>query len=234
MLLKTLLCVMAFLTAPFSAKAYKKIPKNFYEQLAQQYYAPVPFKYGHAFCTEAVQSFFRFIAQPDRVTKQFDGRLSSEHRRGDLGLVYRHKTKSNEYNDKKCFFHYHPVLLKQHREAIEKNPVVKDFFTKADALWHEVYRQLQQVLLRLEKKHPGIYSRVLQTKEPHIIVRFLRYDIQTPGKLLAKPHFDAGAMTFAIAESKPGLRMGSGPENLKLVTHHDKQALFFWQATSAS
>ncbi|UNM06242.1 MAG: hypothetical protein H6925_00305 [Holosporaceae bacterium] len=35
-------------------------------------------------------------------------------------------------------------------------------------------------------------------------------------------------MTFAIAESKPGLRMGSGPDDLKLVTHHDKQALFLF------
>ncbi len=94
-------------------------------------------------------------------------------------------------------------------------------------MWHEVYRQLQQVLLRLEKKHPGIYNSVLQTKESHIILWFLRYDMQTAGKLLAKPHFDAGTMAFAIAESKPGLRMGSGPKDLKLVTHHDKQALFF-------
>ncbi|UNM06243.1 MAG: hypothetical protein H6925_00310 [Holosporaceae bacterium] len=68
-----------------------------------------------------------------------------------------------------------------------KKPGCKRFFTKADALWHEVYRQLQQVLLRLEKKHPGIYNSILKTKEPHIILRFLRYDIQTLASFWPSP-----------------------------------------------
>ena len=199
-------------------------------QLSKNYYAPVPFKYDHAYCADAVESFFQFIDLPASVTEKFKGKLSSKHRRGELGLVYRHKTKGNAYSDKKHFFHYHPKLKKQHQAAINKNPIVRDFFSKADALWHEVARQLKPVLLKLEPHHPGIYDKILKTRQPHIVLRFLRYDIQTPGKLLAKPHYDAGAMTFAIAESKPGLRIGSGPQDLTLVSHQDNQALFFLAA----
>lgn len=222
--MKGLVCLFTFLGVSF-AKA--NISPNFYDQLKAQYFAPVPFQYDHAFCTQAMDTFFRFIDLPTATKNKFKGKLDSTHRRGDLGLVYRHKTKGNEYSDKKCFFHYHPRLWNLHREAVEKDPVVKDFFTQADLVWHEVHRQLTQVLLRLNKKHPGIYDKILNTKEPHIILRFLRYDIRTPGKMLAKPHYDAGAMTFAIAESKPGLRIGSSPDDLKLVQHQDGQALFF-------
>lgn len=201
-----------------------------YHQLNENYFAAVPFAYDHDFCTDAMESFFRFLELPARERNLFKGKLSNKHRRGDLGLVYRQKSEREGYNDSKCFFHYHPKLRQLHEKEINANPVVKDFMDRADLIWREVYRTLDLTLGRLEQKFPGIKDKVLKTAEPHILVRFLRYDIQTPGHYLAKPHFDAGSMTFAIAESKPGLRMGSGPENLKLVDHKDKQALFFLAA----
>jgi hypothetical protein len=57
-------------------------------------------------------------------------------------------------------------------------------------------------------------------------LRFLRYSWSKSGKYLAKPHFDAGSFTLAIAESEPGLRIGSCPENLQLVAHKEKEAIF--------
>lgn len=61
---------------------------------------------------------------------------------------------------------------------------------------------------------------------PHLLLRFLKYDWQSSGKYLAKPHFDAGSFTLAIAESSPGLRIGSCPENLKQVNHKAGNAIF--------
>ena len=58
------------------------------------------------------------------------------------------------------------------------------------------------------------------------MLRFLKYDWQKSGDLLAKPHFDAGSFTLAIAESCPGLRIGSAPENLKHVMHKPGNAVF--------
>jgi hypothetical protein len=201
-----------------------------YQSLKDTQFAAVPFKYDHHFCTESMNAFFRFLELPMAKKKKFKSKLSGKHRRGDLGLVYRQKSHGNDYNDKKVFFHYHPKLRQEHRALIEADPVVRDFMDRADLVWQEVYQALNQTLKRLDKKYPGLRDKIMKTKEPHILVRFLRYDIQTPGNYLAKPHFDAGSMTFAIAESKPGLRMGSGPDDLKLVHHKDKQALFFLAA----
>jgi hypothetical protein len=39
--------------------------------------------------------------------------------------------------------------------------------------------------------------------------------------------FYCSSFTLAIAESCPGLRIGSKPENLKEVTHQDGKAVFF-------
>ncbi|MFN7662986.1 MAG: hypothetical protein ACK5PQ_04645 [Alphaproteobacteria bacterium] len=199
-------------------------------QLRHQHYAQVPFRYDHWFCTQAMESFFKFVDLPETERHKFNGKLSSKHRRGDLGLVYRQKSQGDGYNDSKCFFHYHPKLRALHEQEIQKTPVVKDFMDRADLIWQEVYHTLDLTLTQFEYPFPGIKAKVLNTQEPHILVRFLRYDIQTPGHYLAKPHFDAGSMTFAIAESKPGLRLGSGPDDLKLVEHYDKQALFFLAA----
>lgn len=206
---------------------------SFYKTLETQFYAPVPFKYDHAFCTQAMDTFFDFLTLPEAQKMQFQGKLSETHRRSGLGLTYRKKTKGTDYSDQKCFFHYHPVLWRRHKRVVDQNPTTKRFFTKADALWHEAYARLKCALSQLESRHPGITDQILNTKTPHLVLRFLRYDVRTPGKLLAKPHYDAGAMTFAIAESKPGLRMGSTPQNLTLVTHKDKQALFFLGANFA-
>ncbi|MCP4922940.1 MAG: hypothetical protein GY915_02775 [bacterium] len=57
-------------------------------------------------------------------------------------------------------------------------------------------------------------------------LRFLRYDWQSSGKFLAKPHYDAGSFTLAIAESGPGLRIGAGPATLQSVEHKPEEAIF--------
>jgi len=67
---------------------------------------------------------------------------------------------------------------------------------------------------------------VFETEHPHILVRFLKYDWQSSGKYLAKPHFDSGSCTLAIAESDAGLRIGSCPDDLQLVEHKTNQAIF--------
>lgn len=56
-------------------------------------------------------------------------------------------------------------------------------------------------------------------------MRFLKYEWQQSGKYLAKPHYDAGAFSLAIAEDCQGL--GRTPEQLVLINHQSGQAVFF-------
>jgi hypothetical protein len=76
---------------------------------------------------------------------------------------------------------------------------------KAKPIWEATYQTVKKVLSTFEKDFPGLVNKVLKTEDPHVLLRFLRYDWQNSGNYLAKPHFDAGSFTLAIAESGPGL-----------------------------
>ncbi|WP_019216762.1 hypothetical protein [Legionella tunisiensis] len=97
---------------------------------------------------------------------------------------------------------------------------------KAKPIWELVYKTVHGILQVFEKRFPGTMDKVFATDDVHILLRFLRYNWQESGKYLAKPHFDAGSFTLAIAESSPGLRIGSCPDDLKLVEHKDEHAVF--------
>jgi hypothetical protein len=216
-----------------TAKADFPSTEKIYENLKKEHYVVVPFPYDHKFLDGAMHSFFRFLTLPDSKKDQLKLSLSKKHRRGDLGFTYRQKSKGHTYNDQKSFFHYHPKLKQKYSKEIEADPVLKDFISRANKIWHAVYDATDQMLKRLDAKYPGVYDKVLKTDSPHIILRFLKYDIRTPGKYLAKPHYDAGSFTFALAESGPGLRIGSCPDDLKPIAHHDRQAVFFLGANIA-
>ena len=131
------------------------------------------------------------------------------------------------YNDSKDFFHYHPAILDREKDFIESNPIVKDFLYKAQPIWELTSRVVKNILQTLEPEFPGLHDKIFETdEEVHILLRFLKYEWTASQKYLAKPHFDAGSCTLAIAESSPGLRIGSCPEDLTLVAHKPENAIF--------
>lgn len=197
-----------------------------YQALKNQFYANVPFPLERNVIEDAVQAFFKFLDQPDEVKSHIDFSIAPLHRRGGVGYVHRDAS-DHVYNDSKDFFHYHPAIFKKYPDFLDKNPVVKDFITKAKPIWDLTCQTLDELLKTLEPEFPGIHGKIFDTNEElHILIRFLKYEWTTAEKYLAKPHFDAGSLTLAIAESAPGLRIGSCPENLQLVEHKPENALF--------
>ncbi|WP_157062393.1 hypothetical protein [Legionella birminghamensis] len=93
-------------------------------------------------------------------------------------------------------------------------------------IWQMAYNTVRTILQMLEPFYPGALDKVFATETPHIQLRFLRYYWQKSGKYLAKPHFDAGSFTLAIAESSPGLRIGRDPETLDEVIRKEGHAIF--------
>lgn len=175
---------------------------------------------------DAVLAFFKFLNEPEAVKSHIDFSIAPKHRRGDVGYK-RRDAADHIYNDNKDFFHYHPAILKHEQDFIERNPVVKDFLYKAQPIWELASRVVEKVLHTLEAEFPGIHGKVFETSEEvHILLRFLKYEWLESTKYLAKPHFDAGSCTLAIAESTSGLRIGSCPDDLKLVEHKPENALF--------
>jgi len=200
--------------------------KTMYEDLQKEFYLHVPFPISAFIIEEAVQAFFKFLEEPDVVKNHIDFSISKTHRRGDVGFKHRQDS-HGIYSDNKDFFHFHPAIFTSGYESfLKEHPVVNDFLLKAQPIWELTHKTLHNILSVFEKKFPGTINKVFDNKNPHILLRFLKYEWQDSGKYLAKPHFDAGSFTLAIAESGPGLRIGSNPENLKEVDHKEGEAVF--------
>jgi hypothetical protein len=199
--------------------------ERIYTSLKNHFYVDIPFGFTKKEAEEVIAAFFAYLQLPDVVKNHIQGTIAPQHRRGDLG--YKHRDPNEHiYNDSKDFFHYHPAIAERYSDFLSQHVVVADFMHKAHLLWERVEDTVKKVLRILDLSFPGVYSRVFETPHPHLLLRFLRYHWHSSGEYLAKPHFDAGSFTLAIAESCPGLRIGSCPENLELVKHQSDRAIF--------
>lgn len=195
------------------------------EKLYEKPYINIPFPVTRSQIEEAMNSFFAFLELPDDQRSHIKMKISPKHRRGDLGFT--HKDSKSGIYDTKDFFHYHPVINKKYAEFMQKNPLVKDFLNNAIPLWDAVYNVTHETLSYFEETNPGTIQLVFDSDVPHIVLRFLKYYYQNPGEYLAKPHFDAGSFTVAVAESGPGLRIGTNPDDLEPVVHKENNVIFF-------
>lgn len=196
-----------------------------YTSLQTRFYVPVPFPLERALLEQAIQAFFKFLEEPEEVKSHIDFSIAPSHRRGDVGFKHR-EAENHMYDDNKDFFHFHPALFEKYKDFLDQNPVVHDFVLKAKPIWDLTSQTVGAVLKAFEPDFPGVYNRVFETEHPHILLRFLKYEWHSAGKYLAKPHYDAGSFTLAIAESNPGLRIGSCQDDLMTIEHQPNTALF--------
>lgn len=196
------------------------------EFLFKKPYIQVPFGIEQSQINQAKDAFFAFLALPDEIKHHIQHKISPMHRRGELGFIHRDLSDEDIYNDSKDFFHFHPVLIEQYADFLSKNSVVKDFLNLAIPIWQETYDVTRRVLGTFENDYPGTMSKIYDAAEPHIVLRFLKYNWASSGEYLAKPHFDSGSFTLAISESCPGLRIGTGPNDLEVINHEAGKALF--------
>lgn len=200
---------------------------NLIRQLKKNSYFEVDFDLPNSQLMSAIQAFFKFLELPEEIKTSIDFSIAPKHRRGDVG--YRHRDPNDHiYNDSKDFFHFHPAIFETAQEFLSENLVVKDFMEQSLPIWEKVYDTTHQILSIFETQYPNTLAKVFDTKHPHILLRFLKYNWKESKKHLAKPHFDAGSFTLAITESCTGLRIGSNPDNLKPVAHHQQSALFMF------
>jgi isopenicillin N synthase-like dioxygenase len=200
-------------------------PNALYQSLQGHFFAPIPFPMERECLEEAVHAFFKFLEEPDEIKTYIDFSIAPLHRRGDVGFK-RRNAEEHMYNDNKEFFHFHPALFEKYRDFLADHPIVQDFALKAQPIWELISQTVGRILKAFEIDFPGIYNRVFGMEHPHILLRFLKYEWHSAGKYLAKPHYDAGSFTLAIAESGPGLRIGSCQDNLMTVEHQPNTALF--------
>ncbi|MCA0369645.1 MAG: hypothetical protein LCH26_00875 [Proteobacteria bacterium] len=195
-----------------------------YSRLQAQPYARVAFPMPSSQIKGAVEAFFAFLKESQSIKAHIDLDIAPQHRRGEIG--YRLREADDLYGDSKEFFHFHPIIFDHYADFLGENPVVAHFMACARPLWEATTTIVQDMMQNLDQDFPGAYARIFGASPVHVILRFLKYDWAACGAYLAKPHYDAGSFTLAIAESCGGLRMGTLPENLAPLTHVPGQALF--------
>jgi hypothetical protein len=201
--------------------SYPEIEKS----LKNNYYYSVPFPIAKTVIHRAVDAYFTFLKQAEDVKNTIQFTVNPESRRGDVGFVHR-DPKDSIYNDSKEYFHFHAAIFDRYPDFLKKNPTVQDFAEKALPIWNAAKSTVTGIFKCFEPSFPGITGRFFNSKEPEILLRFLKYNWTHAGKYLAKPHYDAGSCTLAIAESAPGLRIGKCDDSLRLVEHTPGEALF--------
>ncbi|STX50886.1 Uncharacterised protein [Legionella busanensis] len=199
--------------------------KQILEELKQQSYIQLPFDLTEAQIEQAIIAFFQFLDEPKEIKQVINFSIAPNHRRGDVGYQQR-QADDHIYNDNKEFFHFHPAIFDRFQGYLAEQQIVANFLHQARLIWDIVYNFVLNIFTLLEPVYPGIVDKIFATSKSHILLRFLKYDWQQSGKYLAKPHYDAGSFTLAIAESCPGLRIGRDPRDLKIIKHKPNHAIF--------
>jgi len=193
--------------------------------LARAYYQ-TPFALSRQTILTAVAHFFEFLHLSTAVKNTIDFKLREENRRGDVG--YKKRVESEEdCRDDKEFFHFHPEIFHRYQDFIAEQPIVSSFLNMAHEIWLAAEATVKSLLHQLEVHFPSCAEAIFPAGKSETILRFLKYDWQACGRYLAKPHYDAAAVSLGIAEDKPGLRIGTETLPLQLVQHQDDHAIFF-------
>lgn len=202
------------------------INDDLFPSLLNHAYYQTPFAIPNQAVLTAVEHFFKFLKLSDPIKNTIDFKLREENRRGDIG--YKKRFASDEdFRDDKVFFHFHPEIFNRYQSLIDEQPILLNFLNAAHEIWLAAESTVKTLLAQLNEQFPGCVNSIFPSGKSETILRFIRYDWQTCGHYLAKPHYDAAAISLAIAEDKPGLRIGTDQRSLQLIEHQKDHAIFF-------
>lgn len=208
------------------------------EDVDRQRYSIVPYKIEQDKVDAGIAAFFAFLKLPQEVKDSFRLMINWEDKGSTIGYVLRIKdTNDPDYKDNKEFIHYNMYL----EDAVvkgellqgvsqEHQAVILEFMQQAKRIYKKATDCLHRMLKEFDREHAGIYDKFFpEGIHPKFYLRFLKYDVHGMGEQIARAHYDRGAITFAIAESAPGLRIGKDEENLQPVVY-DRENLIFMPA----
>ncbi|MBI5732775.1 2OG-Fe(II) oxygenase family protein [Candidatus Jorgensenbacteria bacterium] len=149
----------------------------------------------------------------------------------DIGIGYVRKQREYGALDNKEYFHYFPELPTYFTHPLSKAPSeLKKLINVADKIFNDSIKVSQLALKEIEKGKQGAFERFFphgSTRPGSGILRFLKYHPTTRGRHIAQGHYDKSGLTLALAESKPGLRIGFDEKDMRLVEHKSGFALTF-------
>ncbi|MEK6940435.1 MAG: hypothetical protein AABW49_00865 [Nanoarchaeota archaeon] len=195
------------------------------KETREKCYAMVDFGIPGDQLKKAADAFIGFLDIPEHLL--FDmflwhPNVPHDSKNGEIGYVRRKKRKG--HYDNKRLFHYSPLL--EDKIAIQDGRA-DPFLRHAKQIYQESCITLNRILSALSFKYPAIRDKFYDDSiYPRFFLRFIAYDPETKGEYIATNHIDSGGITIAIAESTPGLRIGSKDGPKTMIEHHDGKAIF--------
>jgi len=193
--------------------------KRILTEVQKQSYAVFPFPLPWEELKQAADAFLDFLEVPGK--EKMTMILLENDPASHLGYAHRNKSKGNFEN--KEFFVYHPKLEK-HFDL--EDPKVRNFITQARKVYDAAKSTLKQMFTILSHEEPNFVNHFFQEGKTHrLYLRFNKYDEEKIGERIAKGHYDRGGAALALAESAPGLRIGSLNAPVE-IQHHEGHCLF--------
>ena len=191
-------------------------------------FVSIPFSLSREILDDTAEKFLRFLRHPELKEMCKAIQVLPGYRSTYVGYRLRGNT-LEQSSDEKELFHYNEFFEDFFKKEFDYgHPVLKVFIEAARLIYTAAKETFSTVLQNLELQFPGIYLRFFpEGQKPLFFLRFLKYNVSSKGNNIARGHYDLGACTLAIAESTPGLRMGSNNDDLALVNRQDNNALFF-------
>ncbi len=194
--------------------------------LQRRGFSPVPFPLTREQLERAANAFLDFIALPLDTKTRFTGMAFPGDRGSVVGYAKKQKA-ADVRDDNKEYVHYNEHFERFFVALLGTHPVIDAFVAEARIVYDAAKDTLGHILDALEEYRPGIKQEFMTPGTlPRFYLRFIKYDHVGRDGTIAKGHYDRGALTLAIAESAPGLRIGT-EESLTEIVHQEQQAVLF-------
>jgi hypothetical protein len=193
---------------------------TFSHMVRQNGFAHIPLCVEYETLQQAVDHFLYIAQSPHAYNDWIIQR--AEHTEPDTGRIDRRGTQTAEgkQGDRKIFFHYdgHDVshLLRTEKTAVFSTQDIR-FFEHCTVLYDSLYAYAAAYAQELVASVGGKKGRTLRDffpKDHHLgrnqaVLRFLAYmeTREDESGIIGREHMDRSGLTFAVAESGPGLEL---------------------------
>ena len=168
----------------------------------------------------AMRIFEEFLNVPDDIKNSlvFPG-LEGRERNTKAGY-FRKTTK-----DKKHVFHYTEALGDYLEQQGKVTSEAKGFIDTAKEFYEIAVSGLSKALSEFHPLLRSVHFTPDGISNHHL--RFLSYDPMPNGETIAKDHYDQATLTIAVCEDKPGLKIGTGVEDIDTYLRNPNESVLF-------
>ena len=213
------------------------------KQLTEKNYADVDFRADNRDISNALDAFDEFIHADIDFLKNAGDYAIKGFSNGNFGY-FRRIAGSDENGrsksaDSKHEYHFGSKTRQRLESSIYRSvPLeIRNFCDNAENIYWKAVESLRYALLAMYEEHDSwrpyphnLMPEFLDKNDDlNLHLRFVGYENPGDNVPIAGGHFDRSVFTLALAETHPGLQIGTNPDgsDLKDIAHEEGKAKFF-------